>query len=179
VSFYVAVLKCTCHIFYFVHRNNYLNELKKRTKGLIFKKKTQAHKNKIPHYLLKISFVVSYYEWPIFKFLYHCWDCDRNRISYSCNRICFMAVIVTPLLPPAVSHLGRTAYWQTQTHTAAPCSPRVCFAASYHNYLHSFVGYGLDWTGAGDFAVVETSIRALGSTQPPIQWAWSSPLTSI
>lgn len=167
-------------MFYFVHRNNCLNELKKRTKRLILKK-TQAYKNKIPHCLLKMSFVVSYYEWPIFKFLYHCRDGDRNRISSSCNRIYFMAVIATPLQPPAVSHLGRTAYWQTQTqtHTAAPCSPRVCCAASYHSHLHGFVGYGLNGTGAGDFAVVETSRRVLGSTQPPIQWAWSSPLTSI
>lgn len=118
MSFYVAVLKCTCHIFYFVNRNNYSNELKKKTKRLILKK-TQAHKNKIPHYLLKISFVVSYYERPIFKFLYHCSDGDRNRISSGCNRIYFMAVNVTPLQLPAVSHLGRTTYWQTQTHSSS------------------------------------------------------------
>lgn len=59
--------------------------------------------------------MVSYYEWPIFKFLYHCSDGDINRISSSCNRIYHMAVIVKPLQPPAVNHLGRTAYWQTQS----------------------------------------------------------------
>ena len=110
VSFYVAVLKWACYIFYFIrHNNNNLNELKKRAERLILKK-TQAYKNKIPHYLLKISFVVSYNEWPIFKFLCHCSDGDRNRIISSCNRIYFMAVIVTPLHPPAVSHLRRTTY---------------------------------------------------------------------
>jgi hypothetical protein len=111
VSFYVAFPKWTCHIFYFAHCNNYLNELKKRTKLLILKK-TQTYKNKIPRYLLQISFVVSYYEWPIFKFSYHCCDGDSNRITSSsiCNRIYFMTVTVTPLEPPAASHLGRTAY---------------------------------------------------------------------
>ena len=63
--------------------------------------------------------MVSYYEWPIFKFLYHCSDGDRNRIISNCNSIYFMAVIVTPLQPTAVSHPGRTAYWQTQTHSSS------------------------------------------------------------